>query len=152
MPRGQGQKSDQETLLRRFYSKVVMGPNGCHQWVGGVKSKDPRKQYGTLSVNGKVRPAHVWAYEQYRGPVPSGFVVDHLCSNTRCVNPEHLEAVTNTENVRRGKKTKLTMEMAREIRRLSANGATTLELAAEFGVCRASVYHVLSNRTWAEPK
>lgn len=138
-------------MFLRFYSRVVMGHNRCHQWVGGVKSLDPRKQYGTLSVNGKIRPAHVWIYEQARGPVPDGLVVDHLCSNTRCVNPLHLEAVvTNTENVRRGRNTKLTPELVRELRARFAAGEDRRAMAREIGVSQATVYHALNGRTWAD--
>src|SRR5690606_27089460 len=36
-----------------------------------------------------------------QGPIPAGLVIDHLCGNTSCCNPEHLEAVTNAENMRR---------------------------------------------------
>jgi len=46
--------------------------------------------------------AHRFAYEQFIGPIPSGLTVDHLCFERRCVNPGHLEAVTNEENARRG--------------------------------------------------
>jgi hypothetical protein len=40
-------------------------------------------------------------YEQFKGPIPDGLEIDHTCRNTRCVNPEHLEAVTHAENLRR---------------------------------------------------
>lgn len=46
--------------------------------------------------------AHRAAYERAIGPIPAGLVIDHLCRNPWCANPEHLEAVTNRENSRRG--------------------------------------------------
>lgn len=46
--------------------------------------------------------AHRFAYELHKGPIPKGLEIDHLCRNTLCVNPNHLEAVTHRENVRRG--------------------------------------------------
>ncbi len=46
--------------------------------------------------------AHRWAYEQARGAIPDGMHLDHLCRNTLCVNPDHLQAVTARENLRRG--------------------------------------------------
>lgn len=47
--------------------------------------------------------AHRVAYELTRGPIPAGMEIDHLCRVRSCVNPDHLEAVTRGENLRRGR-------------------------------------------------
>jgi hypothetical protein len=44
---------------------------------------------------------HRYAYERMVGPIPIGLVIDHLCGVTSCVNPAHLEPVTQQENVLR---------------------------------------------------
>lgn len=75
----------------------VVRESGCWEWVSGSSAK-----YGRISVNGKEILAHRWMYEQRRGPVPAGLELDHLCRNTVCVNPDHLEPVTHRENVLRG--------------------------------------------------
>lgn len=68
---------------------------GCILWTGGV---DPGG-YGRR-VGGAY--AHRYACEQAKGPIPSGLVLDHLCRVRHCVNPDHLEPVTNCENILRG--------------------------------------------------
>jgi hypothetical protein len=83
------------------------GEDGCVNWTGGI-SQDG---YGKITVpldgryaqNGtRTVSAHRFAYELAYGAVPAGLVIDHLCRNRRSVNPGHLEAVTNRENILRG--------------------------------------------------
>lgn len=58
--------------------------------------------YGMKPVGGRKQMAHRWMYERLRGPIPAGLVLDHLCRNTGCVNPDHVEPVTDRENWIRG--------------------------------------------------
>ena len=71
--------------------------DGHWEWTA---NKD-RAGYGLFWHDGE-RRAHRWAYEYFVGPIPQDLVIDHLCRNTSCVNPNHLEPVTNKENVLRG--------------------------------------------------
>ena len=70
----------------------------CWTWTGYVTNLG----YGRVWANGKASPAHRVVYELLVGPIPADLTIDHLCKNTRCVNPDHLEAVTMRENVIRG--------------------------------------------------
>jgi len=45
---------------------------------------------------------HRIMWEGLVGPIPEGLEIDHLCRNTGCSNPDHLEPVTRRENIRRG--------------------------------------------------
>lgn len=83
----------------RFWEKVQKGP-GCWQWMAG---KD-RRGYGLYSMGRARRSylAHRMAYELAKGSIPEGLVLDHLCRNPSCVNPAHLQAVTNRTNILRG--------------------------------------------------
>lgn len=87
-------KTDPE---KRFWSKVEK-TDTCWLWKAG---KDPFG-YGAHWFNGKKVNAHRYSYQICVGEVPSGLVLDHLCRVPACVNPKHLEPVTQKENVLRG--------------------------------------------------
>lgn len=83
----------------RFWSKVDKTPT-CWLWTAHIAPTG----YGTFWVAGDGGTnvfAHRWAYLSAVGPIPEGLVIDHLCRVRNCVNPSHLEAVTQMENVRR---------------------------------------------------
>jgi hypothetical protein len=89
-------------------------------------------------------------YERHIGPIPEGLQLDHLCRNRACINPAHLEPVTNLENLRRGELPKLTVEKVREIRALMAGGRTMCSVAKEYGVVEGNVAHIVHRRTWKD--
>lgn len=85
----------------RFWPKVdidLMNPDGCWEWIGCKN----RGGYGLFRFDDRNQPAHRWSYIDTKGEIPDGVELDHLCRNHSCVNPDHLEAVTHQENMRRG--------------------------------------------------
>lgn len=84
----------------RFWSRVdKWGPNGCWLWTGKLN----RDGYAQMNAYGqKGMGAHRVSYVMNVGPIPEGLQLDHLCRVRHCVNPAHLEPVTNEENMRRG--------------------------------------------------
>lgn len=85
-------------LPERFWAKTQISANGCWEWTAQIAHHG----YARYSFNGRTSKAHRVAYEQLVGPIPAGLVIDHLCRVRHCVNPAHLEPVTNAENLRRG--------------------------------------------------
>ena len=88
--------------LDRFNEKWILGVgvNACWLWIGA--HKDKRGGYGNFWGGDTTVYAHRWVYEYFRGPIPKGLQIDHLCRIRTCVNPLHLEIVTQRENIRRG--------------------------------------------------
>lgn len=80
--------------LQRFNEKIVKHENGCWLWQGKLHTAG----YAQFRFNNTMVYGHRWAYETYKGPIPDGFTLDHLCGNRCCVNPDHLEPVTVKEN------------------------------------------------------
>ena len=83
----------------RFWRKVNK-TDRCWLWTGALTGKG-YGSFGQTPPGGSVL-AHRFAYIREFGAIPDGLVIDHLCRERRCVNPAHLEAVTNRENVVRG--------------------------------------------------
>lgn len=89
----------------RFWKYVERIPfHTCWEWMGHVMTSRGGLQYGRIASGGGVKRmlyAHRVAFELHKGPIPAAMEIDHLCRNTRCVNPAHLEAVTPRVNILR---------------------------------------------------
>lgn len=84
--------------IERFMHYIEISPSGCWEWSGGTNSEG----YGNFSLKNQAVKAHRYSFGYFKGEIPKGFVVDHLCRNHKCVNPDHLEAVSNKTNIIRG--------------------------------------------------
>lgn len=115
----------------------------CILWTGAVTSSG----YGCRRFRGRCESAHVVAYIEAKGEIPAGREIDHTCRTQLCINPDHLEAVTHLENVRRSRASKLSMEQARAIR--AAEG-TIIAIGERFGVHNSTVSRIRSGQIWRE--
>ena len=89
-------KKYDDTAEQRFWSRVRK-TDGCWTWEGPVGSHG----YGMFYYLNSCTVSHRWSYEALVGPIPEGHQLDHLCRNTVCCRPGHLEPVLPGENLRR---------------------------------------------------
>ena len=126
------------TAEERFWANVDRSES-CWLWTGSLS-----RGYGQVMMHGRMVRAHRYAYELLVGSIPTGLTIDHLCHVKNCVNPAHLEPVTQSENMRRahrdglvGTRTKrlliedrLGRELAGYVHELREDGASWAFIAA----------------------
>jgi hypothetical protein len=136
-----GRRSTIERILAHCVEENRGHSTPCLIWTG---YRNP-KGYGRVSIGGRLVMAHRAVYELLRVEViPPEQQLDHLCRQPACVNPDHLEPVSNATNARRGFG-RLTEDLVREIRRSTERG---VDLAARLGVSPQTISHVRTGRTW----
>jgi hypothetical protein len=156
-------------LLDRFYRYVSPEPNsGCWLWTGFVSHSG----YGQLGVGSmkdstrRIAVAHRVAHELFKGPIADGLEVDHLCRVRSCVNPEHLEAVTPSINVRRSTapavnsrlgvmrrgelspRSKLRKADVCRIKEMRNGGASLSTIGKVFTISKTHVSNIVRGRLW----
>jgi len=119
--------------------------------------------YGVASLNGKTITAHKKAYILAKGPIPSGMVIRHTCHNQCCINPDHLVAGTQQQNINdklaagreaRGSDvggSKLTDADVLQIRSLS-DTMSQRAIARRFNITQANVSRIIRRETWTHIK
>lgn len=131
-----------ELWVERFERQISPEPNtGCWLWTGAVNNDG----YGHIKMQKKTRTVSRVSFELYRGPIPPGLTVDHLCRQRSCVNPAHLEAVTTKINTRRAAWAKAGHRGA-EVLRLSGAGKTQTEISMALKLSAGFVSNVLTGK------
>lgn len=115
--------------------------DGCWNWRGGITKRYPMHRQAGVTIG-----AHRWSYQEHIGAIPAGWHVHHKCENTRCVNPDHLEARPPKKHIREHSR-KLTDEQVAVILSSSAKGGV---LATVFGVSQATISAVRRGRHYRD--
>jgi len=139
--------------MKRFWDKVQK-TNTCWNWIGAIKSNG----YGLFWWERKNISAHRFSYILNKSIILNGFNVCHTCDNRKCVNPDHLVACTQSENLidayKRKRKTsvrrKLTDEKVISIRSKYSKGNSYRKLAKEYGVSTCCIVLIIKNKTYAK--
>lgn len=157
------EKLDNETLLRKFWSRVDIGePNQCWRWKGGYMVSG----YGVLQCgrchapNSHREYAHRASYRLNVGEIPGGLHILHSCDNPACVNPAHLRVGTPQENARdsaerarmprgtRHHNAKLTEDKVSEIKARLKVGGSIAALSQTYGVSEWAIDDIRNSKTW----
>lgn len=117
---------DRRSYLERFNDSFTK-TEGCWEWQGHIA----KHGYGSLSVKGVSTMAHRLAYQLHTGEDCKGKIIDHMCHNRKCVNPEHLRVVTHKQN----------MEHRESATKASRTGVRGVSWYAPLGKYSARVTH-----------
>lgn len=150
-------------IEERFWSKVdKKSDSECWLWIGAKN----RRGYGVLGsgrrANATTIGAHRISYQIHYGDIPDDYVVMHKCDNPSCVNPNHLAAGTNWDNVHdmvkknrhpKGKhhgRAILTPEKVKEIKhRYKTEKISYRQLADEYQINHSQIYRIMNGINWS---
>lgn len=144
-----------DDVRRRFWNKVdVRGHNDCWLWRGSTRGDG---SYGIAFVANTVRVAsHRLAYALLNDGCDKDVVICHECDTPLCVNPRHLRAGTQGENIRdmtaKGRgicgTPQFTLEQVETIRDRYTAGESQRSLAREYGVSQPAINSIVNNRCY----
>lgn len=141
----------------RFWNKVEKS-SGCWLWNG---ARIGNYGYGGFWFRGRTRPAHIYSYEKYNGPILKGLEVMHTCDTPLCVRPSHLMLGTHAENMKdaavkerlpKGEaspKAKWNEVAVLCIRWLhEKQGVGSRRISRAYGLSRSGVQQILQRKIW----
>lgn len=135
---------------RRSPIRMIVEDRGyitpCHVWQWAHHPAG----YGVMRVNGRNQSAHRFEYEKVHGPIPKKMYIDHLCRVPACINVDHLEMVTNAENIRRGLRASITEVDVERLFALRRTGLTWKAIAPMVGVTYENARAIACGKRWGD--
>jgi len=141
-----------DKVKERFFSKINILNNGCHQWTGAHSCG-----YGTISIMNKTKKTHrlAWIIANNK-EIPEGMCICHYCDNGLCVNPAHLFLGTNQDNMRdmvekgryKNGRARLKEKDVKRIYNLYDKGKSYKDIIHIFGIDATSFWRVISGKQW----
>ena len=143
-----------ETATLYLFNRTSVLENGCWEW-----KKNKFNGYGRLVREGQSWSAHAYSYTIFIGPIPDGKQINHKCHNRGCINPSHLYAGTQKENVMdmdfagrrnqargsKGGNSKINEDIAKQI--FNHKGIARL-IANKFNISISLVYAIKKKQIW----
>lgn len=120
----------------------------CWEWTGTKQ----RTGHGMLFVSTGINvPAHRFSWELHKGPIPEGMQLNHLCNNPSCVNPDHLEPCTGSQNINYAVKTHRKGKLRNDldtVQLLIKRGFRRTEIARILNVSYDTICNLVKNKTY----
>ena len=127
-------------LLEDLY---IINKEGCWIWTGYIANNG----YGKIGLSHGETLAHRYVFKIFKGKIPKNKELDHKCRVRNCVNPEHLRIVTRLVNSRCGAKTKINIEIAKEIYNLK-NIMYYKDVCKKYKIGKTLVHNIWNKKAW----
>ena len=132
----------------RYKKLVEIGePGDCWEWRGTINKNTG---YGKKQWHDETWLAHRWVWTMLFGTIKKSLTINHKCSNRSCVNPHHLEVVSQADNCRHGAGATLTKEQVLEIRALPKIHGDRQVIADKYSVSPMTISDIRSRRSWKD--
>lgn len=147
-----------KSLKDAFKSRTFLRNGDCTEWIGALTGSG----YGVIKFRSKNYLTHRIAYQIEYGKIPNGKLIRHLCHNSRCCNPKHLEVGNTQDNSndcvaagRQNKGAEVNTAKLKKYQVLQIRASTIkkeksiTQLAEEYGVSKTHIGRIINRKSWS---